>query len=800
MSEIETFSCFIRFTNKGYLRIKKISVRLKYIFTILILITFINITKSQNKTDSLNTSLTKDTTGFRANTEKSVTVPRINNSGIDIDGALNEAAWLKAKRLDNFSEVDPGDNTKPSVNTEAFIFYDDENIYVGYKCYDTDMKNLRKTFTSRDLIFSDDWVGFFFDTYNEKKQAYELIVNPYGIQADLMWNAPGNEDETFDAIWYSSAKIYDNMWTVEMVIPFKSIRFPNRSEQEWNFHILRNHPRKNREQISWAAISRDDPTLYTKAGKMYGIKDIKGGNNLEVLPYALGSQSGSISDYGNADSDFKNDKVKGQFGVSVKYGITSNLTSDLAINPDFSQVESDAAQVDVNNAFALYYSEKRPFFIEGNDIFKSPMNVVYTRSINNPLFAFKLTGKIGRTDVGYTVAYDQKTPFILPFQEYSDFIATDRKSTSNILRIKQAIGNNDSYLGLILTDREVNKDSKKTFDIDGYNRVFGFDGNIRFLENYSLSFQSVRLFTREINDTNYKNTSLFNDGKYTAALDGEYFAGFSNYLSLNRSARHWNFSLSYNDASPVSRRDNGFNSNNDLRTVQMNQIYDFYPEGKIIKRVQPSLFGFMRYDYDGRIREQFAQANLWFRLPYQMNTNFGVFLVNNEVFRGKLHEGVRRVNMNFNFQTFSWMQGGFYISSGKSIVRNNDSYIGYVNNLELWGTIKPVDRLTLENSYVYYELLKEFAGKKIYAGYIFRNKTNIQITKNLSARLIFQYDSFSGNLNFAPLISYKLNPFTIFYVGSTYDYNDVVSTPNDVFKKVLTDRQYFLKLQYLWRL
>jgi len=338
---------------------------LKYIVTILLIIAVYSTAISQSASDTVKVSSSKDTTsvskdksGFISNKDKSVTVPRINNAEIDIDGDLKEAAWMKAKRFDNFSEVDPGDNTKPSVNTEAFIFYDDENIYIGYKCYETDIKSIRKTFTSRDLIFSDDWAGFFFDTYDEKKQAYELIVNPYGIQADLMWNAPGNEDETFDAIWYSGAKIHDNMWTCEMVIPFKSIRFPNRSEQVWNFHLIRNHPRKNREQICWDPISRDDPTLYSHSPKMYGIKDIKGGKNLEVLPYALGSQSGTLSDFNNADSDFKNEKVKGQYGVNLKYGITSNLTSDLAINPDFSQVESDAAQVDVNNTFALLSGEK----------------------------------------------------------------------------------------------------------------------------------------------------------------------------------------------------------------------------------------------------------------------------------------------------------------------------------------------------------------------------------------------------------------------------------------------------------
>jgi hypothetical protein len=268
---------------------------------------------------------------------------------------------------------------------------------------------------------------------------------------------------------------------------------------------------------------------------------------------------------------------------------------------------------------------------------------------------------------------------------------------------------------------------------------------------------------------------------------------------LNRSARHWNFQFSYNDASPVSRRDNGFNSNNDFRTVQTSQVYDFYPEGKIIKRVEPSVYAYMRYDYDGKIREQFSQSSLYFRFPFQISTNISFFLVNNESFKGKFHEGVRRINLNLNFQTFSWLTGGFYFGTGKSIVRNDDSYVGYVNNYQLWGTIKPLDRLTMENNYTYYELLKAYKGEKIYAGYIFRNKTNVQITNNLSGRLVFQYDTFSGNFNFAPLISYKINPFTIFYVGSTYDYNDVYNQ-NDLYKKVLTDRQYFMKLQYLWRL
>jgi len=741
-----------------------------------------------------------DTSLFKVNTNLDIVINKYEDANIKIDGALDEPIWKKLPHLGNFCEVEPHEKAKPEVETEVMMFYDNDNLYLGFICHENDMSKLRKTLADRDKMFSDDWVGFIMDTYNEGKQAYEIFTNPLGIQGDLMWTAPGNEDATYDAVWYSAAKIYKDKWTAEFVIPFKTLRFPNKESQEWRFHLIRTRPRENRYQYFWVPISRDDPTLFTHYAVLKGIKNIKAGNNLEVLPYALSSQSGAISDNANSDSKFDNEKIKGQVGINLRYGITSNLTADFTLNPDFSQVESDAAQIDVNNPYALYYTEKRPFFIEGNAMFNSPSTLVYTRAINNPLSAFKMTGKIGSYDIGFISAYDRNSPFILPFEEKSVTLFTNRKSLSNILRIKKSLGKDDSYIGFIYTDREVSKDNNKFLDVDGYNRVFAVDGNYRFLQNYSFTFQFTKYITKEINYPDYYDTSKFYNGKYTSALDGESYSGLGGSASFARSARHWNFSFDYGNASPVARRDDGYITTNNFGRFSTSQVYTFNPETKLINRIEPGFYAMVRHDYDGRMRELFVGPQINISFAKQIYLYSQLYLVNNEQYGGVYHQGAHRFNLNLNVNTFDNLTGGAYLALGKFIVRDETNpYIGWGYNLELWQTIKLFDRLVLENDWNYYEVAKSYGGEKVYAGYIFRNKSTYQFNKNISLRLITQYDLFSQNFNLDPLFSYKLNPFTIFYIGSTYNYDNIDNSMG-IARYVLSGRQFFLKFQYLWRM
>jgi hypothetical protein len=770
-------------------------------------ITETNSVRSEN--DSiLNNNNTKDTLANKFNpADYEIEAVNIDSNEIVIDGDLSEPIWKNLKRYGGFKEVDPGDNTEPKVNTEFQICYNKEYLYFGFTCYETDMTKVRSSVTDRDAMFPDDWVLIMLDPYADGKSAYELAVNPHGIQGDLQRLDNGNEDESLDIIWESEAKIYKDKWTVEIGIPFKSIRFPHNADKDWWLHVLRNRPRESsREQISFVPISRDDPSMFTRCSKIKGIRNVKAGKNLEVMPYFSSSQYGYKSDFGNANSDFLKEDIKGKFGFNLRYGITSNLTADFTYNPDFSQVESDAGQINVNSTTALFFNEKRPFFLEGKEIFSTPFDLFYTRSINKPLIALKTTGRIGSTDIGYVFAYDENTPFIIPYGEGTDFLPTERKSYSNVLRIKTNF-KNESYLGLIYTDRQVRKDDKQVsggkaglLDIDGYNRVFGFDGKFLFLKNYYLIFQLINLQTKELNDPSlYTSPVKFDNDKYTGTFDGEKFSGFASYVSFSRSARHWNFDITYDDASPNVRRDLGFNNTNDFRLISTSQSYTFYPDGKILQRMTPSVYAHLRYNYDGHFKEVFSQVQMSFNFIGQIYANAGYFLFNNEEFRGVYNKNANRFFINFQSQTLQSIRGGFNINFGKYIVRDEIPYVGYGYSVYVWNDIKPFDRLIFSNEYNYFELSKSYGGEKLYAGYIFRNKTTYQFSKNAFLRIVFQYDSFMKEFYIDPLFSYKLNPFTIFYIGSSHNFTEMPETTG-VSKYAESQRQIFMKIQYLWRM
>lgn len=769
----------------------------KIVLCIVCFFVFTSFVLSQEDIDSTKSE-------FQPNTDLNITISRFENSNITIDGVLDETVWQKAARVGNFTEIHPRDMVEPEVQTEVLMFYDDNNIYFAFICYDNDMSKLRATFSDRDKIFNDDFAGFFLNTYSDNKQAYEILTNAYGIQGDLMWT-PDGEDASYDAIWESDAKVYDDRWTCEFAIPFKSIRFPDKDIQEWNIHLYRVRPRESREQHFWVPLSQDDPSLFTQSAKLKGMKNIKGGNNLEVLPYVLGSRNSYLENDEDPNSDFISDPFKGEFGMSLKYGITSNLTADVTVNPDFSQVESDAGVIDVNTSFALFYPEKRPFFLEGQSIFSTPINVVYTRVINNPIFATKLTGKVGKFDIGYMLAYDKQTPFIVPLEESSSFIASDRRSLSNIIRIKHSL-KDDSYIGLIFTDREIKDTTSSFFKTDGYNRVFGLDGNYRFLDNYSLSFQLLGYDTKEVNDTTLysreeSDYATFDNEKYTAAFDGESFTGFGGIVALQRNAKHWSGTVQYYNQSPVMRKDNGFSNNNNFRTFFVYNQYAFYLNNNIFERIIPELSLFVRHNYDGKLREVFMEPHLSVQFNNQINFETGYFLINNEQYGGSYHENVNRLWIYVNVNTLSFLRGGFFFEGGKYIVRFEEpSYVGYGFDFELWLTFKPIDRIVMENSYYYSQLGKfDYGGEKLYAGYILRNKTTYQFSKNFFARLILQYNSFSKQIDIDPLISFKLNPFSIFYIGSTHQVSDIEDGPRTS-KLVESSRQIFLKFQYLWRM
>ncbi|MGB7061919.1 MAG: carbohydrate binding family 9 domain-containing protein, partial [Candidatus Zixiibacteriota bacterium] len=462
---------------------------------------------------------------------------------ISIDGNLNDPGWKSAARATNFVERSPGDNTQPEVETEAFITYDNDNLYVAFVCYD-DPATIRATMCQRDRFNGDDAVCLLMDTYCDASWAYEFFVNPYGIQKDRLWTSVGGEGEGYedlgyDLIWESAARVTATGYQVEMAIPFESIRFPNKDAQTWKVDFWRNRPRESYKQYSWSARDRNEQCWPCQWGTVEGIKNVHPGKGIEILPTVLAYQSGSLQNLSEPDVRFRNGNPDGEFSLGGKYSVSSDVTVEASINPDFSQIESDAAQIDVNTTHALYYQERRPFFQEGSDIFRTLFNSFYSRMINDPAFTAKLTGRMGRTSIGFLAAHDENTPYMIPLEEGSLVINSGR-SVINVVRGSRGFGDN-SMIGFIVSDRRL--------DGGGSGSIAAIDGRIRLSKNYSIDGQFIASHTREPDDTLLTsdfNRIRFDNGKHTAAFDGESFYGSAFITRFNRDARSWNFFVDYN--------------------------------------------------------------------------------------------------------------------------------------------------------------------------------------------------------------------------------------------------------------
>jgi len=709
---------------------------------------------------------------------------------IEIDGDLDDPGWQDAARVTDFTQCSPVDNVKPSVETEVLVVYNDSYLYLAFVCYD-DPGSIRATLTDRDRMYSDDFIGIILDTYGDAAWAYEFYVNPLGVQGDLRWLANGDEDWRFDLVYETAGRITETGWQAEMAIPFSSLHFPNDDEHIWRATFWRSHPRDNVYKYSWAPLKIGEPCFFCQFGHLTGIRNVKPGSKLDLLPSVIGYQSGMLSDPDDLDSRFDNTDPDAEVALNARYQITPGLTAEAAINPDFSQVESDAAQIDVNTTFALSYPERRPFFQKGSDLYDTFLDAIYTRSVNNPDAAFKLTGRMNRMSFFYLLAHDENTPCIVPLEEQSAFVPFEN-SVSNVARVRRTILE-DSHVGALVTDRRIK---------DGVaNTVFGPDISIRFLKNYRLEFQALASNTKEPNNAelseDYLPDTTFDDGAYTVAFDGESFDGHALYASIERDARLWNFDIDLCATSPTFRADNGFIVRNGSRSVEGWTGLFFRPNGKVVTRITPQL-GFGRvWDYLGTRKDEWLTAELCLHLAKQTHFHPS-FVLSRERWHGVWFDDIRRVSVNIDNDMFDVFRPGVYLSYGNTIARNVDPLpvMGRATNVSLCGTIKPLQQLTIEPSVDYLKLNNRDTGEKIHEGSVIRTRLNYQFTRELFVRTIVQYDDFDNDLRFEPLVTYKLNPYTIFYIGSTHSFWYELGKVHYPEK---SERQFFLKFQYLFR-
>ncbi len=715
---------------------------------------------------------------------------------IRIDGSLDDSGWRQAAVADNFAENNPGDQVQPPVDTKVFITYDDANIYVAFVAYD-DPTEVRASLCSRERIGGDDNVGFFFDTYGDATWAYTMNCNPYGIQTDALWSSGHGEDGGYDLIWESSGQVTDSGFQVEMAIPFSSLRFPNKDIQTWKVEFWRNHPRETHRQYSWAAYDRDESCWPCQWGTVNGIQGVKPGRGVEILPSLITYQSGS-----REGDKFHNDDADGEISIATKYNVSSDITAEITYNPDFSQIEADATQIDVNSTTALSYSERRPFFQEGSDLFRTIFHAVYTRSINDPQVAAKVTGRLGRTSFAYLGARDEHTPIILPLEQRSAFVAAGKSST-NLFRLKQTVAEN-SHVGLLVTDRRL--------DDDGSNTLLALDGSLRLSKSYSVVWQALGTYTEEPDDTMMTAGYpayygyYFDDSAHTVHYDGETYWGDAAYFGINRADRHLNVDLAYLHKSPTFRADNGYQPTNNRRKTQLYAGYTFYFDEGIVERIYPNFTIAREWNYNGDMNEEYIWLEADIRLNVASTNIHPRYSRYTQRYGGVEFDNVWKLHNCFSSTFTGWLSAGGSINYAHQIAYS-DTVMSKETYVSAWLDLKPTEKLFIENWFNYAHCDSLDGGGKIYSGYTARSRLSYQFNRELSLRLVVEYDDFGKVWSLDPLITYQINPFSVLYAGSSYDYCEYKIVTDDQHDPPLVDpqwklgsRQFFLKLKYLFQI
>ncbi|HUG39730.1 MAG TPA: sugar-binding protein [Longimicrobiales bacterium] len=703
---------------------------------------------------------------------------------IRIDGDLGDAGWAGAAVADGFSEFQPREGVPARSPTEALVTYDADNLYVAFRVRD-DPRALRVTLQDRDAVWDDDWVMVVLDTYGDNSWAYMIGANPIGVQLDARFSNASGDDASFDVIYRSAGRVTEDGYQVELAIPFASLRFPDAPQQDWKLQFVRSHPRASRHLYSWAALSQNNNCVLCQSGSLLGIRGVEPGGQLELLPAVVAGQRGALTD-GADPGSYRSADPSAEFSLGIRYPFKSGWTAEATYNPDFSQIESDASQIDVNSTFALFFPERRPFFQEGGDLFNTWVNAVHTRSINDPVAAGKLIGRQGNLALGYIGAVDEHSPLIIPLEEASVVLQNGR-SVSNILRARQMFGSGSSVGGLI-TDRR--------FTGGGSGSTVGADLLLRLSELWQLEAQVVGSYTREPSEagpTAGLDGATFGDAAHTATFDGESFAGRASYVSLERNARGWNFDADYWDATPTYRADNGFQGQNDFRRVILFNGYGIHPDKGLVDQVFVGNRNGQTWNFDGESKNRFAAVFAETRLKGQ--TRIGAELVwEEERYAGILFEDMVGFGIGLG-SDFSEMFG-FNLSygMGESIHRPTASP-GRNRNARASVTFKPVRNLIIGPSLRWARMEGE-DGIMLFEGYIARNRLDYQVTRRFSARVVTEWNDFRRQLSVEPLLVYRINPLSVAYLGATGGYREFDDPQYDLER---TSRQYFLKVQYLLR-
>lgn len=746
--------------------------------------------------------LVQDTTGrsYPGTGAPSVPIPRIEATAL-VDGQLDEPVWGQAARLTGFSQFQPVDSRPAEEGTEVRVWYAPDAIWFGIIAHDRDPGSVRATNANRDALDTDDNVRLYLDTFDDKRRAYFFGVNPFGAQEDGVHtegaSSPGSitggsTDKTPDFIWQSKGRLTADGYVVEVRIPFKSLRYSPGASQRWGIQVVRETRRTGYED-TWTDTRRANASFLAQEGSLSGIHDIHRGVVTEAQPTFTSAWNGTRD---TASGAFDRADPTSDIGFNLRLGFTSS-TVDATWNPDFSQVEADAGQVTLNQRFALFFPERRQFFLEGIELFSTPNQLVYTRTVNDPQAGVKFTGKLGGTTLAYLGAVDR--------QDGPDAVV-------NVARARRDLGGN-SYIGLTGTDRETG---------DAFNHVVAAD--VRYV------FGGMYYFAPQV------GVSLTRD-----SAQGETRTSPVWQLELDRTGRSWGFNYKIVGTGDDFEAQDGFvNRNNNVNAHIFNRLTWYGARGAFVENVTTFFGPSWIWNYAGfKLGDAFeggtsttimARLRGGWNISSVITTQFVQFDPKN--YLGFTHDtgtgpvpfvprtqydGGKAINGTLTTPTWQNADATFTIETGRTAIFDEASdgkYWSFQGGVDL----RPRPSIRIGLTALYAKLMRVRTGAEFGRQIIPRLRAEYQPNRALSFRFVGQYTSSrtapkedgqgnpitggtpageSNGLRVDLLGSYQPSPGTVMFLG----YGSGLTGDRTLTFKELQRQEdgFFLKLAYLFR-
>ena len=712
----------------------------------------------------------------------------------------------KLSHVTGFTQATPNDGKPGTEATEVWFGYTKTTLYFVFICRDRRVTGLRGHLARRENILTDDNVSVVLDPFQDRRKGVLFTVNPAGVQADAAWTENSDPNYSYDQVWDSEGVVTSDGWMALVAIPFRSLRF-RAAGSDWGVVFMRNLPR-NSEVDFWPIVSAKVSGVLSQEGTLHGIQSVTGSHNLQLNPYALGQNERTLQNLDPLNPFFSSRRMEGTAGGEVKLIVKDRIVLDATFNPDFSDVESDEPQFTVNQRYSVYFPELRPFFLENANYFSTPIRLLYTRNIVHPEYGVRVTGKIGRTNLGL-LAVDDRAPgeMVAP----GDTLYNHR-ATFAVGRVSQDLGKGSS-IGAIYTDKEFG---------GGWNRIGGLDFTWRFTENWTALGQMVESSTK---------------GSGDGGSPATYAAGPASYLEFQRTGHALNLDTTIKNYSSGFQSQVGFIQTTNIYTDQTHASYQWYPKHSPIQSFGLEATQNIAFDHQYNRIYRYTTADPFFLLArnfvvapllglnsdtlgpqdgtlFEHNHNF------TENFGGLVLRGAPLAQLSLNLVAIHGGNVNYNPVAGQVPSLMHEEFV------QSTITLQPLRQLTADNTYLLDRDHSAANRALVYESQTFRTKINFQFTRSFSARVIAQYDSTLSNpaetsiprrkqIGTQALFTWLPHPGTAIYAGYNNDLQNLDRSlcnrllsgscdPNNIdpprSPQYLNDgRQFFIKASYLLR-